>query len=240
MIAALDLVLAHVVAVEVEVERRFQLAGVGAAAGELALPPARQELLVHGQQVPPRRQHAFGVGLEVRPAGDQIEVGHVGAVAVEQDDLLEAVVGQRFRDVEHVVHEMLEVVVDGAGEVHDVPGVAVGHDRQHEHLVGDFAAGAVGDPGRADEVHVERQVRPVLLDGAARHDADLAQLDGVVDLGPGQFLVAVFGRGAAGHSGISFGSIEKWLQIRRPPCVGGAAAVKSSLNTLLAGPHPGL
>src|SRR5689334_7007327 len=36
--AVLDLVLAHVVAIQVEVERRFQLAGVGAAAGELALP----------------------------------------------------------------------------------------------------------------------------------------------------------------------------------------------------------
>ena len=37
----------------------------------------------------------------------------------------------------------------------------------------------------------------MLLDGPARHDADLAQIDGVVDLGPGQFLVAVFGPRAA-------------------------------------------
>ena len=37
-------------------------------------------------------------------------------------------------------------------------------------------------------------MRPVLLDRAARQDADLAQLDRVVDLGPGEFLVAIFGR----------------------------------------------
>ena len=95
------------------------------------------------------------------------------------------------------MHEVLEVVVDRAGEVHHVAGVAVGDDRQHEHLVGDLPAGPVGDAARADEIDVERQVRPVLLDGAAGHDADLAQLDGVVDLGPGQFLVAVLGGGAA-------------------------------------------
>src|SRR5262249_58178952 len=50
-----------------------------------------------------------------------------------------------------------------------------------------------------DEVHVERQVRAVLLDGAAGHDTDLAQLDGVVDLGPGQLLVTVLPAGTAGH-----------------------------------------
>ena len=55
-------------------------------------------------------------------------------------------------------------------------------------------------PRRADQIDVERQMRAVLLDGAAGHDADLAQLDGVVDLGPGQFFVAVLGRGAAGHA----------------------------------------
>ena len=92
------------------------------------------------------------------------------------------------------MHEVLEVVVDGAGEVHDVAGVAVGDDRQHEHLLGDLTAGAAGDLRGTDEVHVERQVRPVLLDGAARQDADFAQLDGIVDLGPGQLLVTVFGR----------------------------------------------
>ena len=61
-------------------------------------------------------QDAFGVGLEVRAARDQIEVGHVRAVAVQQDDFFEAVVGERLGDVEHVVDEVLEVVVDRARE----------------------------------------------------------------------------------------------------------------------------
>src|SRR5262245_7986018 len=43
-------------------------------------------------------------------------------------------------------------------------------------------------------------MRAVLLDGAAGDDADLAQRDGVVDVGPGQLLVAVLGGGAA-HGG---------------------------------------
>ena len=42
-------------------------------------------------------------------------------------------------------------------------------------------------------------MRAMLLDRAARQDADLAQLDRVVDLGPGEFLVAIFGRCLAGH-----------------------------------------
>ena len=83
-------------------------------------------------------------------------------------------------------------VVDRAGKIHDVPGVAVGESGQHEHLVGDILAGTARDAARADEIDVERQMRPVLLDGAAGQDADLAQIDGVVDLGPGQFFVAVF------------------------------------------------
>src|SRR6478735_4174895 len=49
------------------------------------------------------RQRGLGVGFEVRAARDQVEVRHVRAVAVEQDDLLEAVVGQRFGDVEDLV-----------------------------------------------------------------------------------------------------------------------------------------
>jgi len=82
------------------------------------------------------------------------------AVAVEQHDLLEAVVGQRLRDVEHMMHEVLEIVVDGAGEIHDVAGVAVGHDRQHQKLVG-IASRRRGRCRPDDEVDVERQVRAV-------------------------------------------------------------------------------
>jgi hypothetical protein len=120
-------------------------------------------------------------------------------VAVEEDDLLEAVVGQRFGDVEHVMHEVLEVVVDRARKIHDVARVAVGDDRQHEQLVRDQLAGAGRDAARADEIDVQGQMRAVLLDGAARQQADLAHFDRVVDLGPGQFFVAILGRGSTRH-----------------------------------------
>ena len=112
------------------------------------------------------------------------------------------------------MHEVLEVGVDRPREVHHVAGVAVGDDGQHEQLVGDLPPGPVGDPERADEVHVERQVRPVLLDGAAGHEADLAQLDGVVDLGPGQLLVAVFRAGSAVHRGRPLGRKEDAIRFR--------------------------
>ena len=135
-------------------------------------------------------------------------------MAVQQDDLLEPVVGEALGDVEHVVHEVLEVGVDRAGKVHHVAGVAVGDDRQH-------AASCRGSSGRRRgrsrsgqiEIDVERQVRPVLLDGAARQDADLAQLDRVVDLGPGQFLVTIFGRGSAWH-GLLLGDGRFWRQVK--------------------------
>src|SRR5262249_25315179 len=87
--AALDQVTPYVVAIEVEVQRCLQLASMSATAGELALPPARQEALVNGQQVPPRSEDALGVRFQVGAASDQVEVGHVRAVAVEQHDLLE-------------------------------------------------------------------------------------------------------------------------------------------------------
>ena len=113
-------------------------------------------------------------------------------MAIEQDNLLEPVVGQRAGDVEHMMHEVLEVLVDGAGKIHDMAGVAIGNDREDKHLGGDFPAGAVGDSHRANEVDIQGQVVPMLLDRAAGHDADFGKIDGVFDLGPGQFLITVF------------------------------------------------
>ena len=99
------------------------------------------------------------------------------------------------------MHEVLEMVVDRAREVHHVARVAVGDGGKDEQLVGDLAAGAERDLGRTEDVDVERQVRSVLLDGAARDDADLAELDRVVDLRPGQLCVAIF-LCRAGHVGL--------------------------------------
>jgi hypothetical protein len=48
----------------------------------------------------------------------------------------------------------------------------------------------------------------VLLDGAARQDADLAEIDSVVDFGPGQFFVTILGSGTAWHDGVSWTIFE--------------------------------
>src|SRR3982751_6461704 len=63
----------------------------------------------------------------------------------------------------------------------------------NQHFVGDLFAGSGGDSHGADKIDVERQGRAVLLDGAARNDAHLAELDPVGDLPPRQLLVTVFG-----------------------------------------------
>src|SRR5437762_2632458 len=111
--AALYPVFAHVPAIQIKVERGLQFTGVRASAGKLALAPARQEFLVNREQTPPRAKDAFGVGLEVGAPGDQVEAWHVGTMAVEQQDFLEAVVSQRFCDVEDVMDEMFVVIVNG-------------------------------------------------------------------------------------------------------------------------------
>ena len=41
--------------------------------------------------------------------------------------------------------------------------------------------------------------KTVLLDGATGHDANLSQIDGVVDFGPGEFFVTELIHGTAGH-----------------------------------------
>jgi hypothetical protein len=42
-------------------------------------------------------------------------------------------------------------------------------------------------------------MRTVLLDGSTGNNADLPEIDGVVDFRPGQFFVTVFGFRAVGH-----------------------------------------
>ena len=49
---------------------------------------------------------------------------------IEQQDFFEAVISQRLGDIEHMVHKMLEIVVDRAGKVHHVTGIAIRYDRQ--------------------------------------------------------------------------------------------------------------
>src|SRR5687768_14664387 len=94
--------------------------------------------------------------------------------------------------------------VDGPREVHHMSRVTIPDRGQDQHPVGDDAARAVGDSLGTNDIHVERQVVAVLLDAAAGDDTNLAHLDGVVDLGPGQFFVAILGTSAAHGRSLSY------------------------------------
>src|SRR5581483_7184476 len=104
-------------------------------------------------------------------------------------------------------------VVDGAGKIHDVAGVAVANRRQHQHFFRHSPASAASDFGGADNVYVERQVRPMLLYSAAGHDADFSHFDGIVDFGPGQLFIAILGLGTAGHDGPPLDeALFRWIE----------------------------
>ena len=172
--AALDLVFPNVIAVQIHVERSFQFAGVRAAAGEFALAPAREEFLVHGQEVPPGGHNAFGICFDIGAARDEIEIRHVRTMAIEEEDFFEAVVSERFCDVENVIDEMLEVIIDRAREIHDVPGVTITNGWKNKEFVWNQAAGPVRNPGGTNDIDIERKMRPMLFDRATGNDADLA------------------------------------------------------------------
>ena len=75
---------------------------------------------------------------------------------IEQDDLFETVICEAARDIQDVIHEMLIVIVDRARKVHHVTGIAVGHDRQDEHLLGDLLSRSLGDSCGANQIDVQR------------------------------------------------------------------------------------
>ena len=87
------------------------------------------------------------------------------------------------------------------GDRYLVPSGATGGFAGHANAIAAFDNGgwAFLAPKAGWRVYVESEGLFLLFDGAAREDADLAEVDGVVDFGPGQFLVTVFGRGAAWH-----------------------------------------
>src|SRR6476469_6054593 len=71
---------------------------------------------------------------------------------------------------------------------------------------------------------------PVLLDCAAGDDADLAELNGVVDLGPGQLLVTVLGPRSATHRRVPWElTFGLWMlaQLRGPPEVSQAFSLRA-------------
>ena len=77
-------------------------------------------------------------------------------MAVQQNDLFEAVIRQRPCDIQHMVDEVFVVAVDGARKIHHVAGIAVGNNRQHQHFVRDLLSRPFGDSGWAHQVDVQR------------------------------------------------------------------------------------
>src|ERR1044071_2756426 len=99
------------------------------ASGKPALSPARQKFLVDGEQVPPSHKDTFRIRLKVRASCYQVEIGHIGAVTIQQNDFLEAMVGQGLRDVEDMVHEVFEVIIDSSREIDYMTGVTIADGR---------------------------------------------------------------------------------------------------------------
>ena len=113
----------------------------------------------------------------------------MGAVAIEEDDLFKAVVGQAFADIDIAFDKVLPIDVNGAGKVHDVGGVAVDKRRHDQHVVGDAFGRLFGHAARADDIDIHRQVGSVLFGRTDGHDDDFFGRDGLVDIGPSQFFI---------------------------------------------------
>src|SRR5262249_55038733 len=75
--------------------------------------------------------------------------------------------------------------------------------REQEHLLGDRSSRSSCDLGGANHIDIKWQMRAMLLNSAARKDADLAKIHRVVDFRPGEFFVAIFSLSLAGHLGRS-------------------------------------
>jgi len=108
------------------------------------------------------------------------------------------------------------VAVDRAWKIHHVPGVSIGHDWQHQHLIGNLLARAACNSERTDEVDVQRQVRPMLLDRTAGNETNLPDVDGIINLGPSQFFIAILGRGTARHGDLLPGETEEAMILGSP------------------------
>lgn len=84
-----------------------------------------------------------------------------------------------------MIDEMSEMIVDGAWEIHDMPGVTVSDGWEDEDFFWKQAAGATRDFGWANDIDIEGQMMSMLFNGPTGYDADFSQVDSVVDFGPG-------------------------------------------------------
>ena len=130
-------------------------------------------------------------------------------MAVDDQDLREAVIGHALGDVQAEGDEHVGLDVDRPREVDVVQVQAVGDRRQHQHLVRRPPADLEADRLAEEHVDVDRQVVAVLLGRAGRQDDQLLRGDRVVHLGPGQAIVAILG-GRLGHERLPSRFRKEW------------------------------
>ena len=82
------------------------------------------------------------------------------------------------------------------GKIHHMTGITIADRGKDKNVFWSLLAGSEGNAGWTNEVHIEWKMRAMLFDGATGNDADLAEINGIIDLRPGEFFVAVFGFGA--------------------------------------------
>src|SRR5207248_704543 len=100
-------------------------------------------------------------GFQHRLAGHEVDQRGVRAVAVDDQDLLEAVVGDALGNVQAEGDERFRFDVDRAGKVDVVQVEPVGDGGQHEHPVGGPAADLQADRLAQEQIDVQRQVPAV-------------------------------------------------------------------------------
>ena len=105
-------------------------------------------------------------------------------LASDDQTFLEPVVRDALRNVQPEVDEDVWFDVDRVGEVDVVAIQSVRDWWQHKHLVGDAAPDLVTDLLTQKDIHVNRQVMPVLLGRTGRQNDQLVHLDRIVHLGP--------------------------------------------------------
>ena len=116
-------------------------------------------------------------------------------MAVDHQDAFEAVVGQAAAHILHIADEGVPADGEGAVEIHVVRAVAVGHGRNQQGLRGNTGHGPLADLGAEPDVHIHRQVRPVVLVGGHRQHRHPILSGGLPNLVPDHFGEAVLFHG---------------------------------------------
>jgi hypothetical protein len=147
---------------------------------------------IRGEQTPPGERSDQRIGFENGSAAGEFKHSGVSAVTVEDDDALEAVVGEALAEIETESDEVFLSDMHGAWVVDRMDVVAVGNLRRDEHDGWRAAAGLQTNAVAEKIVDVEWKMRVVLLRRTNRKQNDFALLGGLVDFRPSQIAVDVF------------------------------------------------